>query len=118
MAAVCCITGEHQPDRRFDEAFEIAWKGVKSLPNLVDQTIKTFGQWDIKSSPDLDFVCRHLAINRDRPRLREVEKILTSRLGLQQWQHVVDIALADCDLLDKVFARIPATEAAGDWPAK
>ena len=93
---------------RYDEAYEIAWKGVQNLPSLVDETVKAFGQWDIKSSPYLDFVCRHLAVTRNRAQIRKVENILKSREGLKQWLDSVDLALKDCDLIDILLRHIEA----------
>ena len=81
---------------------DLALEAVKCLPQLVKDTIKEFGQWDIKGSPPLGYACRYLAILRRRDDLHRIGNLLKSVPELTEWLSEVDFSLKQAELMDKV----------------
>jgi len=88
--------------KRYHQALELALEAVKWLPQLVKDTVKEFGQWDIKGSPPLGYACHYLSILRRRDDLRRIGTLLKSVPELTEWLDEVDYALERADLMDKV----------------
>lgn len=52
--------------RHYYQALELSLEAIKWLPQLVRDTIKEFGQWDIKSLPPLAYANQYLSVLRKR----------------------------------------------------
>jgi hypothetical protein len=88
--------------RRYYQALDYALEGVKWLPQVVKDTTKEFGRWDIKRSSPLEYACRHLAVLRRREDLHRIETVLKSVPELSEWLSQTDFALEQADLMDKI----------------
>ncbi len=88
--------------KRYYQALELSLEAVKWLPQLVRDTIKEFGQWDIKGSPPLGYACHYLSVLRRRDDLRRIRTLLKSVPELTDWLSEVDYALERADLMDRV----------------
>ena len=56
--------------QRYYQALDLSLEAVKWLPQLVEDTKKEFGQWDIKGAPPLGCACHYLSVLRRRDDLR------------------------------------------------
>jgi len=88
--------------QRYYQALDLSLEAVKWLPQLVKDTVKEFGQWDIKGSPPLGYACHYLSVLRRRNDLRRIGTLLKSVPELVEWLNEVDYALERADLMDKV----------------
>jgi len=88
--------------KHYYQALELSLEAIKWLPQLVNDTIKEFGQWDIKGSPPLGYACHYLSVLRRRDDLRRIGTLLKSVPELKEWLCEVDYALERADLMDRV----------------
>lgn len=94
---------EHsRSQQRYYQALDLSLEAVKWLPQLVKDTKKEFGQWDIKGSPPLGYACHYLSVLRRRDDLHRIRTLLKSVPELTEWLSEVDYALERADLMDKV----------------
>jgi hypothetical protein len=90
--------------RRYYQALDYALEAIPWLPQLVKDTMREFGRWDIKGSPQLGYACRYLAVLRRRDDLHRIQTVLKSAPELAEWLREVDFALKQADLMDKIEA--------------
>ncbi len=88
--------------QRYYQALDLSLEAVKWLPQLVQDTKKEFGQWDIKGSPPLGYACHYLSVLRRRDDLHRIKTLLKSVPELAEWLSEVDFALERADLMDRV----------------
>jgi len=88
--------------RQYHQALDYALEAVKWLPQLVKDTKRRFGQWDIMRSAQLEYACRCLPVLRRRDDLRRIQTILKSAPELTEWLSQADFALEQADLMDKI----------------
>lgn len=88
--------------KHYYQALELSLEAVKWLPQLVKDTVKEFGQWDIKGSPPLGYACHYLSVLRRRDDLRRIGTLLKSVPELTDWLSEIDYALERADLMDRV----------------
>ena len=88
--------------RHYYQALELSLEAIKWLPQLVKDTIKEFGQWDIKSLPPLAYANQYLSVLRKRDDLHRIRTLVKSVPELTDWLSEVDYALERADLMDRV----------------
>ena len=88
--------------KRYYQALELSLEAVKWLPQLVKDTTKEFGRWDIISLPPLAYANKYLSVLRRRDDLRRIRTLLESVPELTEWLSEVDHALERADLMDRV----------------
>ena len=88
--------------KRYYQALELSLEAMKWLPQLVKDTKREFGQWDIQGSLALACACQYLPVLRRRDDLRRIQTLLKSTPELTEWLDLVDEALTRADLMDKV----------------
>jgi len=64
--------------KRYYQALELSLEGVKLLPQLVKDTKREFGRWDIPSLPPLVCANRCLSALRRRDDLRHIRTLVES----------------------------------------
>ena len=88
--------------KRYYQALELALEATEWLPQLVKDTKRRFGQWDIRRSSPLEYSCRYLAVLRRRDDLHRMETMLKSVPELIEWLTEVESALEKATLMERI----------------
>jgi hypothetical protein len=94
--------GQARSEKRYQDALNLSLEAVKWLPQLVRDTKREFGRWDIKGSPPLGYACHYLGVLRRRDDLVRIKTLLNSVPELRAWSDEVDFALRAADLMDQI----------------
>jgi hypothetical protein len=93
---------EARSQRRYIDALNLSLEVVKWLPQLVKETKREPGGWDIKGSSALGYACHYLGVLRRRDDLIRIKTLLNSVPELREWIDEVDFGLRGADLMDKI----------------
>ncbi len=89
-------------EKRFQDALEFASESVAMLPQFVKDVKVEYGRWDVKHCPQLEYVCKCLAVLRRRDDLQRISTMLQAVPQLKEWISYTNVAMAQADLMDKV----------------
>ena len=87
---------------QYDQAIEVSLKAIEEIPQLVRDTVREYGQWDIKSLPPLEFACNYLPVMCRHDDLQHIREIIQSLPKLAYWRDEVDLAIKRVKIMDKI----------------
>jgi hypothetical protein len=93
-------------EKRYQDALDYASEAVAMLPQFVKDVKKEYGRWDVKHSPQLEYVCNRFAVLRRRDDLQHISTMLKSVPQLKEWASYTNVAMAKAELMDKVEALL------------
>lgn len=100
---------EYQKNQQWDEMFACCLRSLPILPDLVSQTKREFGRFDINGIPAIEIGCRYWAAMGDSVSLDAVSKAVSEIPVIKrQWEAVIDEAYEDLKISRMILEYVSA----------
>lgn len=89
-------------ENRYPDALTLCLEALGYLPDLVRETVRQTGRWDIPSVPPIAYACNYLAALQRRGEIERLRDFVASIPELVDWLDEIDRALERADLMGRI----------------
>jgi hypothetical protein len=102
---------ESKSEGKFDKMLEYCSRSLELIDSLITDTKQQYMKFDIKTIPAIEIGATYWAALGEKDKLQELKEIVDTYFDLKPWKDIVEEALSDMELANKIYNLVKGNEA-------